>query len=181
MYVPLLAALKFTFELPSHNSSCPNTRPRLALMLYLVEAMQGCWVIEQPHLSLLRFHPRLMDAFTMFEDPRLHRTVGWVTLSYRGNYCLCELMQRYEGYNHHGLTRCLLEGLAHESMHACLAACLLFQDPCVRNCCWIRVSNHPMQVAYPLRFHAEGVLLFGLEHTFYPEIYNLLSLSDGHN
>lgn len=40
---------------------------RLALLLYLVEAMSGCWIVEQPSLSLLRYHPRVMEAFRNFK------------------------------------------------------------------------------------------------------------------
>lgn len=62
--------------------------------------------------------------------------------------CLfCELVQWYEGYNRHGLTSCLFGGLRHESMHACLPACILCHNPRA-----IRTSKYPMQVAHPNRF-----------------------------
>ena len=58
----------------THNLSRYYQRhlPRLALLLYLVEAMSGCWVVEQPHLSLLRYHPRVMEAFSHFKETCLN-------------------------------------------------------------------------------------------------------------
>ena len=44
-------------------------RPRLALLIFVVEAMSGAWLVEQPSLSMLRFHPRIMDTFSFFEEP----------------------------------------------------------------------------------------------------------------
>ena len=45
------------------------TSPRLALLIMLVEAMSGAWMVEQPHLSMLRFHPRIMDVFSECKEP----------------------------------------------------------------------------------------------------------------
>ena len=47
-------------------------RPRLALLIFVVEAMSGAWLVEQPSLSMLRFHPRIMDTFSFFEEPWLN-------------------------------------------------------------------------------------------------------------
>jgi hypothetical protein len=53
----------------SWTTLCPLRLPRLALLLYLIEAMSGCWMVEQPSLSLLRFHPRVMEVFSHFREP----------------------------------------------------------------------------------------------------------------
>ena len=58
----------------------PNLANRLALMIYLIEAMGGKWLLEQPCSSLLMRHPRLREicrtvvaAFLQFEfEGRLH-------------------------------------------------------------------------------------------------------------
>ena len=47
----------------------PSRQPRLALLLYLVAAMAGTWMVEQPRLSMLRFHPRIMEAFSTLREP----------------------------------------------------------------------------------------------------------------
>lgn len=58
----------------------PTAHVRLALLLFLVEAMSGCWVIEQPGLSMLRFHPRVMQTLSHFKEPWLTHSGGscWV-------------------------------------------------------------------------------------------------------
>ena len=58
-----------SFPPRSWTTLCPLRLPRLALLLYLIEAMSGCWMVEQPSLSLLRFHPRVMEAFSHFREP----------------------------------------------------------------------------------------------------------------
>ena len=66
------------WEVISHIYSCivgpallklTPLRPRLALLIFVVEAMSGAWLVEQPSLSMLRFHPRIMDTFSFFEEP----------------------------------------------------------------------------------------------------------------
>lgn len=37
---------------------------RLALTLYAIVVMGGCWLVEQPSTSFLRYHPRVMEAFS---------------------------------------------------------------------------------------------------------------------
>ena len=61
--------------------------PRLALLLYLVAAMGGTWMVEQPRLSMLRFHPRVMEVFSVLREPWLHDVapgpnnhLGWVVI-----------------------------------------------------------------------------------------------------
>jgi len=49
-----------------------SPQPRLALLLYLVAAMAGTWMVEQPSLSMLRFHPRDMEVFSDLREPWLH-------------------------------------------------------------------------------------------------------------
>lgn len=49
-----------------------SPQPRLALLLYLVAAMAGTWMVEQPSLSMLRFHPRVMEVFSDLREPWLH-------------------------------------------------------------------------------------------------------------
>lgn len=62
---------------------------RLALLLYLVEAMSGCWVIEQPSGSILRWHPRIMDVFSHFKDSWFQVIFQWQFLS---NFnCVCKM------------------------------------------------------------------------------------------
>ena len=58
----------FTNHWPKHlhfhvPQSCRLAPPRLALLIIAVEMMAGCWLVEQPGNSILRFHPRVMDVF----------------------------------------------------------------------------------------------------------------------
>lgn len=59
----------FCFLFPT--TSTHSSAPRLCLLLFAVEAMGGCWVVEQPSLSMLRFHPRVMDTFSSLRVTKL--------------------------------------------------------------------------------------------------------------
>ncbi|CAK9085103.1 unnamed protein product [Durusdinium trenchii] len=50
----------------------------MCLLIYLVEVMGGCWLVEQPSNSLLRFHPRVMWTFSIFR--------AWSTRWWMGHY-----------------------------------------------------------------------------------------------
>lgn len=43
---------------------------RMCLLVYLAEAMSCTWLVEQPSSSLLRYHPRVMDTFSLFRVTR---------------------------------------------------------------------------------------------------------------
>lgn len=38
---------------------------RLCLLLFIAEAMGGCWLVEQPAQSMLRYHPRVIEVFSL--------------------------------------------------------------------------------------------------------------------
>ena len=71
----------FCFAFPKHwpkhlhfhvPQSCWLAPLRLALLIIAVEMMAGCWLVEQPGNSILRFHPRVMDVF-------FHLRVAWLS------------------------------------------------------------------------------------------------------
>lgn len=57
--------------------TCPD-RMRLSLLLYVVAAMGGCWLVEQPGQSMLGFHPRVMSVFSALRAP-WPKARGWET------------------------------------------------------------------------------------------------------
>jgi len=62
----------------------PFPSPRLSLLIFLVEALSGCWAVEQPHLSMLRFHPRVMQVFHHFRVTGFNN--GYIFLGTPGEY-----------------------------------------------------------------------------------------------
>ena len=108
---------------------------RMALVVFLVEAMSGCWLIEQPGSSLLRFHPRVMDLFSMFKVTRLHKLnlknddmtcnvfsfahMYWhIWLSFCMHDCVCIYM--YLCIKPISLNTCFANNLLHTCMHECV-------------------------------------------------------------
>lgn len=53
-----------------------SARPRMALLIFVAEVMSLAWMVEQPSSSMLRFHPRVMNVFSVFKVTRQKTCVG---------------------------------------------------------------------------------------------------------
>lgn len=77
-----------TSTLSTPSWSLAHSWPRLALCIFLIEAMGGVWVVEQPSLSMLRFHPRVMDIFERCKETWFHFKIKMVMQQVFCKICL---------------------------------------------------------------------------------------------
>lgn len=79
------------------STVCSLASLRLALLVFLVEAMSGCWLVEQPSSSILRFHPRVMESFALFRATWLWSVTCHGISSHVGEWiCIHGLVNPFE-------------------------------------------------------------------------------------